>query len=85
MHPRLAIPVLLLVAAAPAAADSTRFQATASIEPRRTSDDGRFTAIAQVRHERAAATRDGRFVLKATAATCDLNEDSLFRNGFETP
>lgn len=86
MHLRLAIPILLLVTAAPAvAADSPRFQASASIEPRRTSDDGRFTGIAQIRREHAAATRDGRFVLKATAATCDPNDDSLFRNGFETP
>jgi hypothetical protein len=86
MHPRLAIPILLLVTAAPAvAADSPRFQATASIELRRTSDDGRFSAVAHARREHAAAAGDGRFVLKASAATCDPNDDSLFRNGFETP
>lgn len=86
MHLRLAIPILVLAMAAPAvAADSPRFHATVSIEPRRTSDDGRFAAVAQVRREHAAATRDGRFVLKAAASTCDPNDESLFRNGFEAP
>lgn len=84
MRPLLTPWLLLLCLAAPTfASGGDRFKASLSLEPRHTSEDGRFTAIAQARREQAAATPDGRFVLKASAASCDPLDDSLFRNGFE--
>ena len=84
MRPELSPWLLLLCLAAPTfASGGDRFKASLILEPRHTSEDGRFTATAHARREQAAATRDGRFVFKTSAASCDPLDDSLFRNGFE--
>jgi hypothetical protein len=86
------IPTAILAVAAWAApvplagADSGRFDASAEVHPLGRSADGRFTASGEVRVQPAAASADGRFVLKATnvpSVGCEPFADELFANGFE--
>jgi hypothetical protein len=79
--------MLLLCLAAPAAAatESGTFRATATIEKRQLSEDGRYAVVGQALRKQGATSADGRYALKSTAATCNPNDDSLFRNGFENP
>ncbi|MGE4070292.1 MAG: hypothetical protein AB7E72_03890 [Lysobacterales bacterium] len=79
--------ILLLGLAAPAAAESNgdSFRATATIEKRQVSEDGRYAVVGQALRKQETGSADGRYVLKTTAATCNPGADSLFRNGFENP
>jgi hypothetical protein len=87
MRPRITPWILLLCLAAPVAAatESGTFRATATIEKRQVSEDGRYAVVGQALRKQETSSADGRYVLKATAATCNPNDDSLFRNGFENP
>lgn len=87
MRPRTIAPCLLLAFALPAAvaADGSRYRATATIEVRRASDDGRYAVVAHATQRHDAKSADGRYTFKATSATCDPADDRLFANGFETP
>lgn len=87
MRPRITPWMLLLCLAAPAAAepDSSVFRVTASIEKRQVSTDGRYAVLGQALRQQETGSADGRYVLKATAATCTPGGDSLFGNGFENP
>jgi hypothetical protein len=86
MCPRITPWILLLCLAAPAAAaaESGSFHATATIEKRQVSEDGRYAVVGQALRKQETSSADRRYVLKATAATCSPS-DSLFRNGFENP
>jgi len=86
MRPRITPWILLLCLAGPASAatESEFFRATATIEKRQVSEDGRYAVVGQALRKQETTSADGRYVLKATAATCSPG-DSLFRNGFENP
>lgn len=49
------------------------------------SADGHYRVRADVRVSDSAKSLDGRYQVKSTAATCDPQTDSMFRNGFEQP
>jgi hypothetical protein len=86
MRPRITPWILLLCVAAPAAAatESELFRATATIEKRQVSEDGRYAVVGQALRKQETTSADRRFALKSTAATCSPS-DNLFRNGFENP
>jgi hypothetical protein len=86
MRPRITPWILLLCLATPAAAatEGELFRATATIEKRQLSEDGRYGVVGQALRKQESSSADGRYALKATAATCSPS-DSLFRNGFESP
>jgi hypothetical protein len=60
-------------------------RASGTIEARQSSADGRYSVHGQVLLAPASPSADGRFVLKAVAASCDPADDRLFGDGFEAP
>lgn len=69
--------------AAAAEAEPVRFQLRGELQSTATSDDGRFRLRAEVRVTPAAKSADGRFALKASTASCDPLDFTLFKDGFE--
>lgn len=74
--------------AADSAERTQRFAVRAELRPVAVSSCGRYAIEAQARYVPAAASADGRFVLKAVnipTGNCAPQPDPLFANGFESP
>ncbi len=84
-----AIGMLALAVALPApAAPDSRFHVEATLVPRATSADGRFTLDAAAQHMPTESSEDGRFQLKTVklpAVGCDPLGPDVFADGFESP
>jgi hypothetical protein len=77
---------MALVALSPAHAreGEARFRVSAEIRVQHLAGDRRFAIETAMQGEPAQASEDGRFTLKvAGRASCDPNDDLIFRDDFE--